>query len=40
MHLHDKMDAIRERQMLELLKKQNEAIRLLKAQVATLSDKL
>ena len=40
MHLHDKKDAIRERQMLELLKKQNEAIRLLKAQVATLSDKL
>ena len=40
MHLHDKMDALREKQMLELLKKQNEAIKLLRAQVANLSGKL
>ena len=39
MRLHDKMDALRERQMLELLKRQNEAIKLLKAQVANLSAK-
>jgi uncharacterized membrane protein len=38
MHLHDKVDAMRQQQMLELLKKQNEAIRLLKAQVARLAD--
>ena len=37
MHLHDKVDAIRDRQLMELLKKQNEAIRLLKAQVEKLS---
>jgi uncharacterized membrane protein len=40
MHLHDKMDALREKQMLELLKRQNEAIKLLKAQVTSLSHKL
>ena len=40
MHLHDKLDALREKQMLELLKKQNEAIRLLKSQVAQLGRKL
>jgi uncharacterized membrane protein len=39
MHLHDKVDAIREKQMLELLKRQNEAIRLLKGQVERLSAK-
>lgn len=38
MHLHDKVDAMREHQMLELLKKQNEAIRLLKAQVQRLAE--
>ncbi|HEY0437219.1 MAG TPA: DUF1003 domain-containing protein [Phenylobacterium sp.] len=37
MHLHDKMDELREKQMLELLKRQNEAIRLLKAQVEKLA---
>jgi uncharacterized membrane protein len=37
MHLHDKIDAMREKQMLEMLKRQNEAIRLLKAQVAKLT---
>ena len=37
MHLHDKVDALRDRQMVEMLKKQNEAIRLLKAQVEKLS---
>jgi uncharacterized membrane protein len=39
MHLHDKVDAMRQKQMLEMLKKQNEAIRLLRGQVARLSDK-
>jgi uncharacterized membrane protein len=40
MHLHDKVDDMRQKQMLEMLKKQNEAIRLLKAQVAQLGEKL
>jgi uncharacterized membrane protein len=40
MHLHDKMDALREKEMLELLKRQNEAIKLLKSQVARLTGKL
>ena len=39
MHLHDKVDAIRDRQLLELLKRQNEAIKLLKGQVEKLSAK-
>jgi hypothetical protein len=39
MHLHDKMDALREKQMIELLKRQNEAIRLLRTQVEKLSNK-
>jgi uncharacterized membrane protein len=39
MHLHDKVDSMRERQMMEMLKKQNEAIRLLKAQVEKLTQK-
>ena len=39
MHLHDKMDALREKQMIELLKRQNEAIRLLKGQVEKLGAK-
>ena len=37
MHLHDKVDAMREKQMLELLKRQNEAIKLLKGQVEKLA---
>ena len=37
MHLHDKIDTIREKQMLELLKQQREALRLLKSQVEKLS---
>jgi uncharacterized membrane protein len=37
MHLHDKLDAIRDRQMLELLKRQNQAIRLLRGQLDKLS---
>jgi uncharacterized membrane protein len=36
MHLHDKVDALRDHQVVELLKRQNEAIRLLKAQVEQL----
>ena len=39
MHLHDKVDALRDKQMLELLKRQNEAIRLLKGQVEKLTPK-
>jgi len=39
MHLHDKVDALRDKQMLELLKRQNEAIRLLKGQVEKLAPK-
>jgi uncharacterized membrane protein len=39
MHLHDKMDALREKQMIELLKRQNEAIKLLRGQVEKLSNK-
>jgi uncharacterized membrane protein len=39
MHLHDKLDALRDDQMLELLKRQREAIRLLKAQVSRLGGK-
>ena len=34
MHLHDKLDALRDKQIVELLQKQTEAIELLKAQVA------
>ncbi|MBS0334203.1 MAG: DUF1003 domain-containing protein [Proteobacteria bacterium] len=37
MHLHDKVDEMRDRQMIELLKRQNEAIRLLKGQVEKLA---
>jgi len=37
MLLHDKLDALREREMVSLLKKQNQAIRLLKAQVQKLA---
>jgi uncharacterized membrane protein len=39
MHLHDKLDALRARELVELLKRQSEAIRLLKAQVADLTGK-
>ena len=37
MHLHDKLDAMRDKQMLEMLKQQREAIRLLKGQVEKLA---
>jgi uncharacterized membrane protein len=37
MHLHDKVDELRAKEMVELLKRQSEAIRLLKAQVARLA---
>jgi uncharacterized membrane protein len=33
MHLHDKMDALRDQQIVELLKSQNEALEILKARV-------
>jgi uncharacterized membrane protein len=36
MHLHAKLDALRDKQIVELLQKQSEAIELLKAQVATI----
>ncbi len=39
MHLHDKVDGIRDEQMLELLKRQAEAIRLLRGQLDKLSAK-
>lgn len=38
MHLHDKLDAMRERQLMELIRRQEEAIRLLKAQVARMRE--
>ena len=37
MHLHDKVDTMREKQMIEMLKQQREALRLLKGQVDRLS---
>ncbi len=37
MLLHDKLDALREQEMVALVKRQNEAIRLLKAQIAKLA---
>ena len=39
MHLHDKVDLMRQKQMFELLKRQNEAIQLLKNQVSKLGNK-
>ena len=39
MHLHDKVDAIRDEHMFELLKKQAEAIRLLRARIEKLGGK-
>jgi uncharacterized membrane protein len=39
MHLHDKVDTLREKQMFELLRQQREAIRLLKSQVERLAPK-
>ena len=39
MHLHDKVDAMREKQMIEMLKQQREAIRLLRSQVDQLAGK-
>ena len=39
MHLHDKIDTMREKQMFEMLRQQREAIRLLKGQVDKLSAK-
>ena len=39
MHLHDKVDTMREKQMLEMLRQQREALRLLKGQVERLAAK-
>jgi uncharacterized membrane protein len=39
MHLHDKLDGLRERELVALLKKQNQVLELLKGQVARLSGK-
>lgn len=39
MHLHDKVDTMREKQMLEMLRQQREALRLLKGQVDKLTAK-
>ena len=33
MHLHDKVDALRAREMLNILKRQNESLKILRAQV-------
>jgi uncharacterized membrane protein len=33
MHLHDKVDALRQREMLNILKRQNESLKILRAQV-------
>jgi uncharacterized membrane protein len=38
MLLHDKIDAVRERELVELLKRQGEALEILKAQVARLGE--
>ena len=40
MHLHDKLDAVRERELESLIRGQTETIELLKNQVATLTDRL
>ena len=34
MHLHDKLDGLRQREMLNILKRQNESLKILRAQVA------
>ena len=39
MHLHDKLDALRDDQMMQMLQRQEEALTLLKAQVAALAAK-
>jgi hypothetical protein len=39
MHLHDKLDAMRNKQIVELLKQQREAIRLLRGRVEELTRK-
>jgi len=38
MHLHDKLDALRSGEILQMLKRQNETLKLLKAQVAELTE--
>jgi len=38
MHLHDKLDALRTGEILQLVKRQNETLKLLKAQVAELAE--
>jgi uncharacterized membrane protein len=37
MHLHDKLDALRDKEIVELIRQQNETLKLLRAQVAELS---
>jgi len=39
MHLHDKLDAMRDRELVEMLKSQSEMLEILRAQVAALSSK-
>ena len=39
MHLHDKVDAMRDQQMMQLIKQQGETLKLLRAQVAELAGK-
>jgi len=40
MHLHDKLDALREREMMEMIERQNETLDLLREQVAGLSGRV
>jgi uncharacterized membrane protein len=40
MHLHDKIDGLRRRELVELIKRQNETLRLLRAQVAEIKAEL
>lgn len=39
MHLHDKLDAVRERELVEMIQRQNETLELLRTQVATLANR-
>ncbi|HZZ36406.1 MAG TPA: DUF1003 domain-containing protein [Caulobacteraceae bacterium] len=40
MHLHDKLDSLRSREMMEVIERQNETLELLRQQIATLSNRV
>jgi uncharacterized membrane protein len=40
MHLHDKLDSLRNREMMEVIQRQNETLELLRQQIATLSNRV